>query len=554
MWLQRLRRLSPEVRRLLPEAWLQLGWARLHQHRPFEDYARGWGIRMEETSWECDARQKQAVRHISHAVELASRYTPWRSSCLVQAAAAMTLLSRRKLDCTLYLGTAKNAAGRLAAHAWVRSGPIYVTGEREMGAFTVVGTFGRRAVTDPNTKIAKSMSTHTVLKPDRWNEDQELTLLLFLLRKDATSRLDAVHAAYLYGFDWTRLLRLAEHHRVVPAVYLQLKRINHPAIPAELLRNLQAQYHRNTLRMLHLQAEAGRVTRLLMNHGIRVLMLKGPALAQQLYGDVSLRTSKDVDLLIAPDDMDQAEHWMREAGYVSKSGEARVLGSWKWKDHHASFLHPHKRVEIELHWRLQPDAGGEPSFDELWDHRQMSEATATGAPCMYTLGSEHQFLYLSAHGARHGWFRLRWLVDIDRLAVRAVDWEALLPMLRRYGGVPVGGQAWALAAALLGTSVPEPLRQVAATRQAHRLALSALDFIQASVPAEYPVAEPATHQPTSRSYLLSLKGPSHRLMYLISRLLPSTGDPAVLPLPRQLHFLYIPLRPFLWLKRRFSKH
>lgn len=94
----------------------------------FWDYSRAWGIRMEETPWQCDVGQEKSIQQISHAVELASRYTPWRSSCLVQAAAAMTLLGRRKLDCTLYLGTAKNAAGRLAAHAWVRSGPIYVTG------------------------------------------------------------------------------------------------------------------------------------------------------------------------------------------------------------------------------------------------------------------------------------------------------------------------------------------------------------------------------------------------------------------------------------------
>ncbi|MEC0233146.1 lasso peptide biosynthesis B2 protein [Paenibacillus kribbensis] len=145
MRVQRLLLLAPEVRRLLPEAWLALGWARFRQLRSFEDYSGQWGKRMEETSWQCDPQQEKSIRHISHAVELASRYTPWRSSCLVQASAAMTLLGRRKLDCTLYLGTAKNAAGRLAAHAWVRSGPIYVTGEREMGAFTVVGLFGRRA-------------------------------------------------------------------------------------------------------------------------------------------------------------------------------------------------------------------------------------------------------------------------------------------------------------------------------------------------------------------------------------------------------------------------
>ncbi|MBY7736787.1 nucleotidyltransferase family protein [Paenibacillus polymyxa] len=508
------------------------------------------------------------------------------------------------------------------------------------------------------------MTTKSILELANWNEDQEFTLLLSLLRKDVNLWQDTTTAFQLQEMDWSRLLRLTEHHRVVPTVYLQLKTLNHPFIPAELLRNLQAQYHRNTLRMLHLQAEAERLTRLLTAHGIRVLMLKGPALAQQLYGDVSLRTSKDIDLLIAPDDMDEAEHWMKEAGYASKSGEVRVLGSWKWKDHHASFLQPQKRVEVELHWRLHPDGGREPSFDELWDCRQMGKAPAVRASqmapatsadsrnvttsCMYTLGSEHQFLYLSAHGARHGWFRLRWLVDIDRLAVRAVDWRALLPQMRRYGGLPAGGQAWALAAALLGTSTPEPMRPISATRQAHRLALSALAFMQASVPAPYPVANGAgtgrlvrpellpnvaltesmntapsdggisangtsgeavlyavssdagiskdassilgdpvntvntavsslakpvgaatvasspaiagatttafTPQPVSRAYLLSLKEPRHRLWYLISRLFPSTRDSVICPLPRQLHFLYIPLRPFLWLKRRFSKH
>ncbi|MGZ0040103.1 lasso peptide biosynthesis B2 protein [Paenibacillus ottowii] len=159
MRIQRLFLLPPKVRRLLPEAWLELGCARFRQRRSFGDYSGAWGICVEETSWQCEDGQEESIRHISQAVDVASRYTPWRSNCLVQAAAAMTLLGRRKLDCTLYLGTAKNAAGRLAAHAWVRSGPIYVTGEREMEAFTVVGIFGRHAVTATNTKIADKGSS-----------------------------------------------------------------------------------------------------------------------------------------------------------------------------------------------------------------------------------------------------------------------------------------------------------------------------------------------------------------------------------------------------------
>lgn len=119
------------------------------------------------------------------------------------------------------------------------------------------------------------MPTKSVLELANWNEDQELTLLLSLLGKDVIHWQDTTAATQLREMDWVRFLRLTEHHRVVPTVYLQLKTLNHPFIPAELLRNLQAQYHRNTLRMLHLQAEAERLTRLLIAHGIRVLMLKG---------------------------------------------------------------------------------------------------------------------------------------------------------------------------------------------------------------------------------------------------------------------------------------
>ncbi len=107
MRIQRLLLLSPEVGRLLPEAWLELGCARFRQRRSFGDYSGAWGTCMEETSWQCEIGQEKSIRHISQAVDVASRYTPWRSSCLVQAAAAMTLLVRRKLDCTLYLAQPK---------------------------------------------------------------------------------------------------------------------------------------------------------------------------------------------------------------------------------------------------------------------------------------------------------------------------------------------------------------------------------------------------------------------------------------------------------------
>ncbi|MEO1800116.1 MAG: lasso peptide biosynthesis B2 protein, partial [Cyanobacteria bacterium J06629_2] len=70
-----------------------------------------------------------------------SYYTPWQSKCLVQAIAAKRMLQSRKIVSTLYLGVTRNSHQSLEAHAWLRSGQMYLTGGREREEFTVVATF-----------------------------------------------------------------------------------------------------------------------------------------------------------------------------------------------------------------------------------------------------------------------------------------------------------------------------------------------------------------------------------------------------------------------------
>ena len=62
-----------------------------------------------------------------------------------KAIAAMKMLERRKIESTLYLGTAKDENGKMIAHAWLRSGPFYITGFEEMERFTVVGKFAKES-------------------------------------------------------------------------------------------------------------------------------------------------------------------------------------------------------------------------------------------------------------------------------------------------------------------------------------------------------------------------------------------------------------------------
>ena len=130
--------------RLLAEAFFELGRARLRLLRPFARIAPTLGAPMRETPRQRALEaERNAARQVADAVMAASRHTPWRSMCFARALAAMRMLERRGIACTLYLGTGRDEAGALAAHAWLRSGDLYVTGAEEMKRFTMVGKFAK---------------------------------------------------------------------------------------------------------------------------------------------------------------------------------------------------------------------------------------------------------------------------------------------------------------------------------------------------------------------------------------------------------------------------
>jgi hypothetical protein len=126
----------------LLEALVWLAWSGIQvRYVPFKRWAPQLGASMQETRPDATPGTERAVRDVRLAVRLVAARLPWSSSCLVRAIAARRMLCRRGLACTLYLGL--NRQGRpLQAHAWLRSGHLYVTGQREAAAFSVVAYFG----------------------------------------------------------------------------------------------------------------------------------------------------------------------------------------------------------------------------------------------------------------------------------------------------------------------------------------------------------------------------------------------------------------------------
>jgi hypothetical protein len=135
--------LEKNMKLLLLEAFFLLGWARILKSMSFSKIAPSLGKYMEETSFVEEESKVQMLKDISKAVNLMSRNTFWESMCLVKAIAAMKMLERRNIESTLYLGTSKDKNGKLIAHAWLRSGPSYITGYEMMHMFTVVSKFAK---------------------------------------------------------------------------------------------------------------------------------------------------------------------------------------------------------------------------------------------------------------------------------------------------------------------------------------------------------------------------------------------------------------------------
>ncbi|MEY2192773.1 lasso peptide biosynthesis B2 protein [Neobacillus sp. BF23-41] len=131
---------------LLVEAFIFLGWARVLKSMSFSKVASSLGEQMNETSLNIDDLNRKLLKQISQAVNMMSRYTLWESMCLVKAIAAMKMLERRNIESTIYLGTAKDETGKMIAHAWLRSGPLYLTGAEEMERFVVVSKFAKKVI------------------------------------------------------------------------------------------------------------------------------------------------------------------------------------------------------------------------------------------------------------------------------------------------------------------------------------------------------------------------------------------------------------------------
>ncbi|MCM3539081.1 nucleotidyltransferase domain-containing protein [Priestia endophytica] len=367
------------------------------------------------------------------------------------------------------------------------------------------------------------------------------------------------------NMDWNYFLQLVKHHRIYPLVYAKLRELRDPAVPPFVIEMLTREYQKNTFSMLHLSAEMERVSKLFSEQNIKLLFLKGPPIAHDIYGDISLRTSKDLDVLIQFEDVEKAEDVLIGLGYEREDRFFSLVNEWKWLHHHIIYFHPQKKIQVEIHWRSQPFPMHQPTFNELWERRRKSELTSSP---VYLLGEEDLFIFLIAHGTRHGWFRLRWLADVDYMMRRKQPFKKV-EQLRSRKQFNLVGQALLVSAAFFETPIPEEAKNIMEEKRAKKLAKLAVPcmmemsqhYIQMEIEREESHKGSIIFLLLSKllnlkniifqhSYLYEIRTVSQRLLQILRFVYPKPHEEDQLKLPKVLKILYFPLRPYLWMKRK----
>ncbi|MFZ0361709.1 MAG: nucleotidyltransferase family protein [Terriglobales bacterium] len=290
----------------------------------------------------------------------------------------------------------------------------------------------------------------------------EFELLCDLAGANVTpARRESVADRNLYAVNWAELLRLAEHHGVLPLAARNLLEADHQ-LPPEIAPALRSAYEANLRRSLWFTAELRRILEHCASRQLRLVPFKGPVLAQSLYGDVGLRSFSDLDFLITPADFDRAKRAFAEIGYGPATDlTPAVERLWLRTGYERSLDGAAGKNLVELQWALLSHFYGVDL--DVEDLLARAGRTIVGGCEMPCLSPEDSLVALCLHAAKHLWTRLIYLADIaETLRLPGIDYSLAFSRARALGIARILGVSFWLVRNVLHGEVPEPGEELAA--------------------------------------------------------------------------------------------
>lgn len=269
--------------------------------------------------------------------------------------------------------------------------------------------------------------------------------------------------------EWARLLILAEEHGVAGHLAACLSDLDWDLVPGEIRQALVDRRRVQNFFTLRLTTELFRILDRFTSKGIGALVVKGPVLAVQAYGDPAMRAYGDLDLLVRQREIRRATELMIAAGYeaavpLSAIDAGKIPGQYLFSNADSKLLvELHNDLTLRYFPRRLP-------LEDFFARQIRVRLDAHEAPA---LSVEDELVLISIHGAKHFWERLMWIADVAALVSRqtGIDWQRVADSAQAVGAERMLHTGLRLASDLLQARLPDKVQAtVEADAVAARLA------------------------------------------------------------------------------------
>ena len=407
----------------------------------------------------------------------------------------------------------------------------------------------RRQVPSALRLDSRAVSDDTDQMPTPVADTREFALLLCLARRTIDPETAArVDAALQQPVNWDSLLAMVLRHGTASRSYLHLSSRWPHTVPEHVLGRLRTTYRDTAQRNLVLAGRLCGIVEQFGSHGIPVISFKGPALGLSAYGDLSLRVSHDLDILVQSQDVLRAKALLQAQGFVS---QYRMTARQETRYLRSNYDLPMNRdrdtTRLELHWALP----------RRWFSEQVDLAAALLHPRYTTFGSqqipvlppEEELLALCLHGGKHFWDRLLHICDVAELlrTHETLDWHRTLALAddsRSRRRLFLGSF---MASEWLGAPLPEDVRRLV---RGDRVVRELAHIVRRRAHGDRRPSE--TSLTAYRLQMQLRESWSEHARLLAGLCAPQPNDWEAFPLPDALLWLHYPIRAAGILRRKLA--
>lgn len=206
-------------------------------------------------------------------------------------------------------------------------------------------------------------------------------------------------------------------------------------VPAPVRQSLEQAHYATIAANVRTLEQLGEVRATLAGVGAPVLLLKGAALTEALYGAAGPRLIGDIDLLVPRAAVPACRARLLALGYTPLEAEVRPGTHFAYRYEECFTPPAGAETAVELHWHVLdvPYYAQRVPVDWFWEHSQ--PRTIAGQP-FQVLDTVANLVYLPAHLAlHHAFVGLHARFDLALLIAQGhgrFDWEQVLATARSF--------------------------------------------------------------------------------------------------------------------------